>query len=157
MWFPTDPAAINVAHPASKPNCICNDSLTRVRRLVDQGYMSTCAGLEIVFPQIAPGYAVHLLGDADCSHSIAMDNLVANTRERTLAKSAGVTRWGSGRGGGDQTGEARSGSDREGTALTEHRGGRCCTHPGWGFVPETTGQSGAPFSSILIDKIEVFV
>ncbi|MGB6421460.1 MAG: hypothetical protein WBF05_06440, partial [Anaerolineales bacterium] len=32
-------------------------------------------------------------------------------------------RWRSGRGGGDQTGEARSGCDRKGTALTEHRGG----------------------------------
>ena len=40
-----------------------------------------------------------------------------------LQRSAGVIRWGSGRGGGDQTGEARSGSDRKGTALTEHRGG----------------------------------
>ena len=51
-----------------------------------------------------------------------------------LQRSAGVIRWGSGRGGGDQTGEARSGSDRKGTALTEHRGGdpggRCYTHPG---------------------------
>jgi hypothetical protein len=40
-----------------------------------------------------------------------------------IQRSAGVIRWGSGRGGGDQTGEARSGSDRKGTALTEHRGG----------------------------------
>ena len=72
-----------------------------------------------------------------------------------LQRSAGVTRWGSGRGGGDQTGEARSGSDRKGTALTEHRGGirgemlhppghTAMQHAGDAKKAERSGRNGTP-------------